>query len=269
MIQPTYPALRHRSAGLVTALLFFVLAACGGDLPEAEAAEGFRTMTVAHVAVDLVSGAPLVILRDGWDEVFPIWIGEPEAAAILQVLDEQALPRPMTHDLAVSILSGLGGTLLEARVTSLEASTYLGRLFLRGAEGPYEVDARPSDAIALALRTGAPVRVAEVLLDDLPEVGFLTVGERAGVARLRGLTVGGSDSDRVEVLHVNPLEAGRGLRVGDQITRVEGQRVRSAADLVRAFAGRSSEGAVELERERDGATETVRLPARRAPVVSG
>jgi hypothetical protein len=177
----------------------------------------------------------------------------------------------MTHDLVGSLLDALGSTLLEARVTALENATYLGELMVGGMDGSHSVDARPSDAIALALRAGAPVRVAEMLWADLPDVGFLSVGRGPEIARLRGLTVRGTGgvASGLEVLHVDPLEAGRGMAVGDRILRVEGRTVRSPSEWVQVLRARGAEATVDVDRERDGVIATVRLPARRGPPVSG
>ena len=105
------------------------------------------------------SDGPVVLLRLPEARALPIWIGHAEARAIERLLHQQPFPRPLTHDL----MAGLVGA-LDAEVRSLRADgVYLGAVALQSPDGPRVVDARPSDAIALALRTGAPIYVADTL----------------------------------------------------------------------------------------------------------
>ena len=93
----------------------------------------------------------------------PIWIGVAEATAIFIQLNDQVLPRPMTHDLLKSIIDTLGAKVSKVLVNDINQNTFFARVFLEQTElgEKYEIDARPSDAIALALRTDAPIFVAE------------------------------------------------------------------------------------------------------------
>jgi uncharacterized protein len=262
-----------RPGGSVAALAagFIVLALVPTAMPaQAQDATGaYVTVEVATVGVELTTGAPLALLRSGWDEVLPIWIGEVEAQAIARALAGTEVPRPMTHDLMVGVITRLGGTLEEIRVTELRDETFLGLLRIRTATGVEEVDTRPSDALALAVRTGARVRVARALLANLPDLDFMSVEGGGSVARIRGITVGESDAPGVEVLHLATGFTGRGLEVGDRIVSVEGNAVASPAALVRAVAGRPASQGLAVERERDGRTEEVRLPPRSGPPVVG
>lgn len=110
---------------------------------------------------------PLVILSDD-DEarLLPIWVGVFEAHAIAIALEEIAFPRPLTHDLMRSLVLELGYQLERVEITHFSDSTYYARLCLAGPGGPLELDARPSDAIALALRLEADIFVAEEVLTD-------------------------------------------------------------------------------------------------------
>jgi uncharacterized protein len=245
-----------------------MLAGAGGAAAQSPT-PGFVEVEVATVGVELTTGAPLALLRSGWDEVLPIWIGEVEAQAIARALAGTEVPRPMTHDLMVGVITRLGGTLEEIRVTELRDETFLGMLRIRTATGVEEVDTRPSDALALAVRTGARVRVARALLANLPDLDFMSVEGGGSVARIRGITVGESEAPGVEVLHVAPRFAGRGLEAGDRIVSVEGNPVASPAALVRAVTGRPASQGLAVERERDGRTEEVRLPPRSGPPVVG
>jgi uncharacterized protein len=126
-------------------------------------------MKVRGLAVDAGSRQPVVILMDPTETRFlPIWIGVFEADAILLALEEIKVPRPATHDLMKSLVQVLDAGLEKVVIHSLEdkSSTYFANLVLqrKGLPGETEVDARPSDAIALALRLGAPIFVAEDVL---------------------------------------------------------------------------------------------------------
>jgi bifunctional DNase/RNase len=125
-------------------------------------------MRVRGLAVDAGSRQPVVILMDPSETRFlPIWIGVFEADAILLALEEIAVPRPATHDLMKSLVGALDASLLKVVIHSLDdkTSTYFANLVVRRNDGVVrEIDARPSDSIALALRLGAPIFVAEDVL---------------------------------------------------------------------------------------------------------
>lgn len=99
------------------------------------------------------------------ERTLPIAIGTSEAQAILFELNGMEFPRPLTHDLLRNVLSELGATLAKVEVTELRDDTFFALLYLEGPAGQVTVDARPSDALALALRCGAPVLVAEAVLE--------------------------------------------------------------------------------------------------------
>ncbi len=123
-------------------------------------------MAVAHVGLDRATNTPVVILKEAAGErTLQIWIGAPEANAIALELRHEKPERPMTHDLLAQILSGLGATLERASIVGLKANTYIAELLVRRADRHFEVDARPSDSIALALRAEAPIFVAEELMN--------------------------------------------------------------------------------------------------------
>ena len=112
----------------------------------------------------------LIKLKErGGDRCFPIVIGLPEAAEIRRVVKQQDTERPMTHELLVKAIEGLGSKLVRVDITDLRNHTFFARLVLSSGEGtdPVFVDARPSDAIALALRAGAPLHVAESVLAEV------------------------------------------------------------------------------------------------------
>lgn len=120
---------------------------------------------VSRLGLDSGSNSYVVVLqeKDG-ARLLPIWIGRPEAESIVEHLHKVKRPRPLAHDLVRSLIVGLGARLLEVRITRLEDRTYFAELHLGHAGTAVTIDARPSDSIAIALRLGAPIRVAEVLL---------------------------------------------------------------------------------------------------------
>ena len=117
------------------------------------------------VRVDLGSATPILLLEEvNGDRVLPIYIGQPEAAAIGYALQNVATPRPMTHDLLGEVIATLGGRVFAVEIQSLVGSTYYGAIRLLTSDGEVTVSARPSDAIALALRVGAPILVNDELM---------------------------------------------------------------------------------------------------------
>lgn len=125
---------------------------------------------VQSLAFDKTSNTPVVILKDlGSERVLPIWIGPGEASAIAMHMGGVSFQRPLTHDLLVSVLGGLGGTLQRVLITRVKDSTYFAELIIdRGGE-IISVDARPSDSIAIALRAEARIFAEEALLDSVAE----------------------------------------------------------------------------------------------------
>jgi len=125
-------------------------------------------MRVAGIALDAASRSPIVLLRDpsGRRQV-PIWIDQAQAHNILAGLDQERPPRPLSHDLMVSLLEAGGLTLERVIIHTIEENTFRAVLKLSNAAGePSELDARPSDAIALALRTGSGIWMLEEVVAD-------------------------------------------------------------------------------------------------------
>jgi bifunctional DNase/RNase len=126
-----------------------------------------QEMVIYGVSFDMVGKQPIVLLktRDG-NKFLPIWIGHPEAAAILMKLQGANTPRPMTHDLISEMLTELDVSCSRVSVTELRENTFYAEvtLQLNGREIP--IDSRPSDALALAVRTGAPIFAAEDVISE-------------------------------------------------------------------------------------------------------
>ena len=122
-------------------------------------------MTVRGLTLDPVTNAPIVILKsEGGTRLLPIWIGVFEANAIALEMEKISTPRPMTHDLLKSVIELLGARVERMVVDKLEENTFFASVYLRSGGQQLRLDARPSDAIALALRTGAPIFVAHDVL---------------------------------------------------------------------------------------------------------
>jgi uncharacterized protein len=124
-------------------------------------------VTVAHLGLDSTTNTPVVILREkGGSRVLPIWIGPAEASAIAMELQGLKAQRPLTHDLLKQIIIGLGGDLRRVVISSVKENTYFAELLIRRDDHVFQVDARPSDSIALALRLNAPIFTSDQLLDE-------------------------------------------------------------------------------------------------------
>jgi len=123
-------------------------------------------MSIRGLMVDPITNMPIVILRDADNQrVLPIWVGPVEANAIALQIENVAPPRPMTHDLLMRVLAELGATLVRVIIQDLRDNTFYAYLELDRDGEPMLIDARPSDALALALRTRARVFVHPQVLD--------------------------------------------------------------------------------------------------------
>ncbi|MBI3399228.1 MAG: bifunctional nuclease family protein [Deltaproteobacteria bacterium] len=123
-------------------------------------------MRVFGLAIDPFNNAPIIILKDAEDKnVLPIWIGPLEASAIATQLEKIQLARPMTHDLLKDIFKNLGVTVSKVEITDLEDNVYYAVIYLIVGNTCHTIDARPSDAIAVALRANSPIFVEKKVLE--------------------------------------------------------------------------------------------------------
>ena len=124
-------------------------------------------MSIYGVSFDMVGKQPIVLLRtlDG-TKFLPIWIGHPEAAAILMKLQGASTPRPMTHDLISEMINELDAQCMRVSVTELKDNTFYASITLRVNGQEVEIDSRPSDALAVAVRTAAPIFAAEDVIQE-------------------------------------------------------------------------------------------------------
>jgi bifunctional DNase/RNase len=144
-----------------------------------------QEMTVYGVSFDLVGKQPIVLLRTTEGRTFlPIWIGHPEAAAILMRLQGQEPPRPLTHDLTCSIIESLDAEVERVTVTELRDSTFFAQITLVSNGTEIEIDSRTSDAIAIALRADAKIFAADDVID---ESGVQFEGDEPDFAQARGV----------------------------------------------------------------------------------
>ena len=126
-----------------------------------------QEMKIYGVSFDMVGKQPIVLLKTADGKRFlPIWIGASEASAIMARLQGTEAPRPMTHDLLQTVVDELGGTVVRIAVTELRESTFYAVITLQVNGSEIDVDSRPSDALALAVRTSAPIFVADQVIDD-------------------------------------------------------------------------------------------------------
>jgi len=162
-----------------------------------DASQDELRMEVRGLMLDPGSNVPIVILRDLESQLFlPIWIGAYEANAIAQKMEGIEPPRPMTHDLLKSLVDHLGAVVDKVVITDLQDNTFFALIQLSRGEQVYQVDARPSDALALALRAEVSIFVRRIVLDK---------------AKAADLTAEGNDSEKLKkwLEEVNAEELGK------------------------------------------------------------
>src|SRR5688572_7921714 len=132
-----------------------------------EAPWAMQEMVIYGVSFDLVGKQPIVLLKtaDG-NKFLPIWIGHSEAAAILMKLQNSASPRPLTHDLFTDVLGQLDARVIRVAVTELRENTFYAQITVQQNGSELEIDSRPSDAIALAIRSGAKIYAADEVIEE-------------------------------------------------------------------------------------------------------
>ena len=133
--------------------------------------DDFIRVTVGAIMLDPFTNAPIVILKDEAEKhTVPIWIGVVEASAIAVQLEKVVLSRPLTHDLLKNIIGVLGGTVDRIDVVDLKESTYYAAIHISAGDKHFEIDSRPSDAIALALRTDSPIFLHKQVIEKSAKI---------------------------------------------------------------------------------------------------
>src|SRR5215469_12697646 len=150
---------------------------------------------IRGLMMDPATNMPIVVLKDVASEtVMPIWVGIFEANAIAIEIEKMAASRPMTHDLTRNLIQNLNGTLEKVVITELREETFFATLWLRQNSEPITIDARPSDAIALALRADCPIYVAEQVMQSA-KLNSSGPPEGPTAEQLRGWLEGLNDED--------------------------------------------------------------------------
>jgi bifunctional DNase/RNase len=238
---------------------------------------------LSTIGLDGRTGTPIVVLRDPESGgVLPVWIGALEAQAIAFALHGVIMPRPMSHDLMANLISELRAEVEEVVVTDLRLNTYFAvvRLRVNGDRRLRDVDSRPSDALALALRTGSPIRVARRILAMAPEFEFIAPEGPNQVVQALGMTVviptaalrkefKLGEQRGVVVTSSAGAVRDKGVRRGDVVTEVNGKAIEDPAAFFAAVRAVKPKGQVRIVYWRDGKSRTIEVPADVPPTKPG
>ena len=253
-------------AGMLPVLLGLLASSCHAATKTGETVQ----VEVRDVRFDQFSNSPVVILQDvDKKRAMPIWVGPFEAQAIALELQGTPSPRPLTHDLVKTILEQVGVTFEKVVVSELKGNTYYAHIHLTSAGKPLEVDSRPSDAIALALRFRRPIFVAKELFDTALPLG--TPGNQPEPASLKisGVTVQNLTAELaayfnlpepkgVLVADVGAAKGADALQRGDVIVAVEGEAIVDVASFRDKLGGGKGQ-TVTLRVQREGKEVQVQL----------
>ncbi len=229
------------------------------------------SMEVRSVGFDRAAQSPVVVLQDhDRRRALPIWIGTSEAQSIAMQLQGIEPPRPMTHDLLKNIMDGAGIELQKVVIEELRESTYHARIHLTASRKTLEIDSRPSDAIALALRCGRPIFVAAQLLDSAHTMDVQRdLG--GGSLRLGNMTIQNLTSDLAEYFGLQPgrgvlvADVGAGpatLQRGDVIIELDGTVVTGLGDFEHRIRAVPEGGSARLAVQRAGKRLEVKFDPR-------
>lgn len=237
-----------------------------------ETSPPFIEMEVKGVRLDAIGNSPFILLADKEGKtVLPIWVGLLEANAIDKELRNEISPRPMTHDLLYSILGQTHAKVKEVRIVNLKDNIYYAILFLRLNKEVIQVDARPSDAIVIALKSKAPIFVSTKILGKqgiaLTPKGVF--GERFGI-RIQELTPDLASSFNfkgkkgVLVAEVLPgsVSETSGIKAGDIIINVNSKEVGSVQEFEELFDSAKPGDSLKIVLFRDGNLREVNLPGK-------
>lgn len=217
-------------------------------------------------------GAPVVLLREPEGrEMLPIFIGRAQAGAIARGMQGLATPRPLTHDLFGDVLARLDARLERIIVDDLHDNTFLGMLELERAdtEERLRIDSRPSDAMALAVRTGATIYVTPQVMEAAATIDYRGMAGQPVTAA--GITVTAVTAQLREALDL-PERAGllvsevigpaadRGLTAGALLLAIDGKVPEAPMDFLERVQAQAPDGEVELEYWQDGDEHTVNIP---------
>jgi hypothetical protein len=243
---------RYLKIGMTGGLLLFL--AMGSVSKETPAS--FVEMEVKGVRLDPFGQTPVVILVDREEKrALAIWIGPVEASAVERELNLVTTPRPMTHDLFHSVLGRMKAKVKEVKITDLKEQTYYALLILALDKERIEIDARPSDAIILALKSQATISVAAKILEQqgISLTGKMSLGERPGI-RVQELTpllatqfnFKGKKGVLVsEIIAGSPGETA-GLKAGDIIVKINSKEIGKVQEFEETFSSMKEGDPVRL-----------------------
>lgn len=257
-----------RGVLFVALVALCTLAPAGGGAQE----NTFVEMKVKRVVLDPSAKTPtaVVILENAREKkLIPIWIGSEEATSIALELESVAIPRPNTHDLIRNILQGIGATLQRITITDLRNNVYYASISLKVKGQEFQIDSRPSDAIAVALRMKAPIYASTQVLAKAKQLPS-SEKPRDDIRKILGIHV---QELTPELASLFDLQARKGLLVadvdlgsaaseagvqrGDVILRVNERAIQRAADLESLVQGAKRPGQLRIEVLRKGKTATV------------
>ena len=253
---------RGQAAGLLIAVIAAAACACGrASAPGADQIK----VDVASVGVDGQTGEHYVLLEDrSGKRVLPIAIGETEAQAITLALHGMKTDRPLTHDLLRAIIEQTGNHVDRVVIGDMRQETYYAVIYLD--RGRYQVDCRPSDAIALALGSNAPIFVANRLFDSqsaealAPATPELRRGLGLEVQELTPELAGAmGEQPHSGVVVADVTAADAGVERGDVVTAVAGTPVKTLADFAQDVASLKPGESVGLTLKRNGAPQAARI----------
>ncbi|MDZ7748381.1 MAG: bifunctional nuclease domain-containing protein [Halofilum sp. (in: g-proteobacteria)] len=263
----------------VLAAALLLATACTVPAAERELAappEDFVEVEVTTVGLSTSGNAPVVLLREpGGSEMIPIFVGPGQARAILLALRGADMPRPMTHDLLGEVIGALDARLARVYVDAIVEGTFFGMLELEVAtrDAPLRIDARPSDAIAVALRTGASIHVAPQVLEEARLIGYQGLREDQQVVTAVGITVMAPTAELREALSlpdraglvvsnaVGPAR-GAGLEAGALVLTVNGETPASPMEFLELVRATPERQRVHIRYWLDGGEEEIELPTR-------
>ena len=211
--------------------------------------EDVLEVKIKGVTIDPQGNTPVVILEEQQGHrAFPIWVGLPEARAIMLELEGIPTPRPLTHVLLHNILVDLNVKIGRVIITAMQEETFYATILLRQSNKTLTIDARPSDAIALALHVQAPIFATKKLLEAVRTVTLQESPPSASVVKTLGMHLQNLDATLASFFHlakasgvlVSSVEAGsqaeqHGMRRGDVITSIDGRPVNDIQDFLATY----------------------------------
>jgi len=255
--------------------LVVLLSACVSPLRSVSQSldEDVLEVKIKGVTIDPQGNTPVVILEEQQGHrAFPIWIGLPEARAIMLEMEGISTSRPLTHVLLHNILVDLNVKIGRVIITAMQEGTFYATILLRQGNKTLPIDARPSDAIALALHVHAPVFATKKLLDAVRPVPLQEPPSAASIVKTLGMHLQNLDATLASFFHlakadgvlVSSVETGsqaerHGMRRGDVITNIDGKPVKDIQDFLGTYKEKKVGQEMRCQVTRDRNPLTIRL----------